>query len=195
MLNEEELKDHERLQAVIRSEEFAALPPVAFHHLVLAMINAGAVDESVALLRRAWQWHPGDVRINQTFADFYLTRGVTQIGVDEALRHSTAAVALCEKTPRPGVWLIYAGILKKKGMLDESIAAYRESIRLKPDYSNAILGWETLCGTRTSWTRPSNASARPSNSIRNPQRPCLPGCFAAEPTQAGRCGRLLPKSH
>jgi tetratricopeptide (TPR) repeat protein len=119
--------DRARLEALARSAEALDLPPVALHQLASGLGNSGARDEGIALLRRAWRRYPGDFRINQDLVDYLFDSNP-----DEALRYSTAAVALSPR--RSDVWSKFASLHLKKGLLNEGRAAYLEAFRLDPDY-------------------------------------------------------------
>ena len=62
--------------------------------------------------------------------------------------------------------------LKKVGspeageMLEAAVRAGREEVRLKPDSASTTSTWAMRCMTRASWTRPSSATGRSSNSTR-----------------------------
>ena len=57
--------------------------------------------------------------------------------------------------------------LRDQGKLDEAIACYRKAIELDPKYAVPTTTSASPWRIRGSWTRPSPATARPSNSTRN----------------------------
>jgi tetratricopeptide (TPR) repeat protein/serine/threonine protein kinase len=128
-----------RLEALARSAEALALPPVALHQLAKGLVDIGARDEGIALLRRAWRRYPGDFRINQDLVDY-----LSVSNPDEALRYSTAAVALSPR--RRAVWAGFASLHVVKGLLNEARAAYLEAQRLDPDSYSDFL--ETIRNAR-----------------------------------------------
>ena len=54
--------------------------------------------------------------------------------------------------------------LQSDGQLDRAIAAYREAIRLKPDYVIAYNNLGEPCAARSNWTLPSLPFGMPSAS-------------------------------
>jgi tetratricopeptide (TPR) repeat protein len=119
--------DRPRLEALARSDKALTLPPVALHTLARALWAAGEQEEATTLLRKAWQRHPDDYRINMDLAEF-----LRFSDSNAALRFTTAAVALQPTLPRVRDKL--GARLEDRGLLDEALAAYTEANRLNKDY-------------------------------------------------------------
>jgi Flp pilus assembly protein TadD len=120
-------------------EEFAATNmekewPVQTVVLLSRLASRTSSSERVGvLLMRAQQQRPGDFWINNSLREF-LRASRTRCLEDE-IRFASVAVALQPQSP--GAHLNLGVALLDKGQLDESIAEYREAIRLKKDYAEA----------------------------------------------------------
>jgi serine/threonine protein kinase len=102
-------------------------PPVLVLHSML-LWGAGLREETVALLRRAQQRHPGDFWINHQLALTLHKLGPPRAA--EAIGYYRAALAL-----RPGSPAVYYNLglaLQNMGDVNGAIAAYRQAIALDP---------------------------------------------------------------
>ena len=74
------------------------------------------------------------------------------------------------RTPRPTT--TWASLWQSKGKVDEAIACYRKAIELDPKHRRGPQQpGQRPARARAGWTRPSPATARPSNSTRSTPRP------------------------
>jgi Flp pilus assembly protein TadD len=112
--------------------------------------RAGDRDGSANVLRGAWRRFPSDFWVNLELGSCSWTSSALDGGhferPDEAMRFCSAAVAI-----RPGSALAFnmLGVaLSKKGDVDGANVAYREAVRLRPDYPvyHANLGYSLLEG-------------------------------------------------
>jgi tetratricopeptide (TPR) repeat protein len=129
-----ERKDQEALLKLASGVQVAELPAPALDLLGWYLWDSGAVKEAVALLREAQRRHPGDFAINFDLA-YCLMKQTNWSRCDEAIRFLTAAVALRPRSP--SVYMLLGNAFANSRMLEDAIAAYREAIRLKPDYAAA----------------------------------------------------------
>jgi tetratricopeptide (TPR) repeat protein len=125
--------DKKRLVELAASAEIPSLPVPTLLLLGNLLRDAGAVDQAVAVLRKAQQQHPGDFWINTQLAECYASMRPPQ--KDEALRFNTAALTL--RSQNPGAHLNVGVRLAAKGLWEEAITEYQLAIRLKPDYPMA----------------------------------------------------------
>src|SRR5262249_17941439 len=130
--------NQQALVDLARSEEALQQPPLTLSLLGNALVGnvlegTGAVEPAEALLRQAWQRHPGDFWTNHHLAEVLYRARLP--GWEEALGLYRAAVAL--RPQSPGAHYNLGNTLNAKGRLEEAIAAYREAIRLKKDYPEA----------------------------------------------------------
>ena len=124
-------KELQRLAA--DPDVLARQPADSLLSLVGLLQEAGEREESIIVLRRAWQQHPDDFWVN-----LELSRRGRETSLDvsvdeskEAVRFATAAIAV-RRAARPAH--SYLGVaLRDKGDLDGAIAEFREAVRLKPD--------------------------------------------------------------
>jgi tetratricopeptide (TPR) repeat protein len=124
-----EQKDLEAMRELAVSEGTTELPAQNLARLGGNLREMGAIDEAVALLRKAQQDHPGDFWINHELASC-LDKIHHPIA---AIRFYTAALAIRPRSP--GVHHNLGNALKANGALDEAIAAYRRAISLKSDFA------------------------------------------------------------
>src|SRR5262249_12800014 len=96
--------------------------------------EAGTHEAAAQLLRRAQQRYPGDFWINHELG-FQLLKGKDKDQVANAVRFSTAAVAL--RPNSPGVHLNLGNALVEPGKREEAIAASRQALQLDPGYAMA----------------------------------------------------------
>src|SRR5262249_16578358 len=108
-------------------DEVTDLPPPTLALMAQVLRGLGARDQSLALLTKAQQRHPGDFWVNYDLAILLETMGPTS--TDDVIRYSAMALALRPQSPAAHFKLGRA--LLVKGRLDEGIAELRESIRLQ----------------------------------------------------------------
>jgi serine/threonine protein kinase/Flp pilus assembly protein TadD len=129
-----ERQDRKALEGLAASGDIGRLGPTNLVLLHYALVDAGALDQAVAILRRGQREYPGDFWINDALGHFYLLR-VRQGQYDEALRFYSVALAL-----RPSCPYMLHGVaeaLRAKGALEEAVAAHSTVIDLKPNYAPA----------------------------------------------------------
>jgi Flp pilus assembly protein TadD len=102
------------------------LPPVTALLLAKLAQGTGAAERTLDVLRQVRQRHPGDFWINYTLAVYLSCLG--SLHGEEVLRYHTAAVALKPWSAR--AHLERGDALAKKGLLDEAIAEFRDTVRL-----------------------------------------------------------------
>jgi serine/threonine protein kinase/lipopolysaccharide biosynthesis regulator YciM len=120
-----------RLRQLAASPEIANQPLQTLSLLGGALDAMGAAEQAVAVLRQAQQKYPDDFEINFQLG-WSLDHGqrVPQ-SLDEVIRFYTVARAL---RPRNVDIHMYLGhILRRRGMLDEAIAMYRQAISIGSD--------------------------------------------------------------
>jgi serine/threonine-protein kinase len=127
--------DRQALQQLADSIDVGEHAPRALLQLSLALEREGHTAVAMSLLRRAQPRYPGDLRINQQLAD-YLRRQPSPPW-EEVLRLYTAVLAL--RSRNPALHAAVGNLLEKTGRLDEAVAAYRESIRLEPEWDPAYI--------------------------------------------------------
>jgi tetratricopeptide (TPR) repeat protein len=128
---ESEPEDQQALKNLASSDRAADQPPSTLVWLAKVLRRSGAVDQAAALLRTAQRRHPGDFWINKELAATLGDQRCRQW--EEEARFATAASVL--RPQSPGAMNDLGGALVDKGSLDEAIAAYKEAIRLKPDFA------------------------------------------------------------
>ena len=88
-----------------------------------------ASDKQIDFLRRVWQRHPADVKVNRWLVNAFIAAKPPQR--EEAVRYLTVVVAL---QPEYGIQRTELGSrLMELGRMDEGLAQYREAIRVEPD--------------------------------------------------------------
>ena len=125
--------DVKALKAVARQVKVNGLPGATLELLGELLRTMGDPEAAVEFLQRAQLCHGDDVWINHNLAMSF--RRLTPPRWDEAIRYHEAARAL--RSDNPGFCFNLAYALHEKGALDGAIAAYREVLRLKPDYAEA----------------------------------------------------------
>jgi tetratricopeptide (TPR) repeat protein len=125
-------KDYAGLVRLSQEPQALGQPPVRL--VALGNILARSdVQAAVNFLRRAQKRHPNDFWINHELAVQLVTLGPDYR--HDALRYHTANVAL--RPLSPGAHYNLGLALHRKGQLDEAIAEFRETIRLKKDSAAA----------------------------------------------------------
>src|SRR5262249_25953477 len=128
------------LKELAAAEQTANLPPSTLVLLGTALLETGAGEQAVVLLRQAQRRHPGDFWINFQLAHCLAERKPPQW--EEAIRFYTAALALRPQSP---VMHVNVGVaLSNKGQLEEAIAECRQAIRLDKDFALAHSGLGVL---------------------------------------------------
>jgi tetratricopeptide (TPR) repeat protein len=92
----------------------------------------GAGDVAIRLLRKVQQRHPSDPWTNSSLAN--LLRNSRPPQYDEAVRYSTAAIAL--RPDSSGLHVNLGVALHDQGKVEEAIAEYREALRIDPLYTS-----------------------------------------------------------
>jgi tetratricopeptide (TPR) repeat protein len=124
-----EKHDKAQLLALAKSARPDELGPVSLHSLGRAFVRADYPGEAEAVLRSAQRRYPGDLWV--TYA---LARLLNEAGRrEEAIRYFHAARAI-----QPATAHELAHALEKRGEPKESIAIFRELIRMRPKYSNHL---------------------------------------------------------
>jgi tetratricopeptide (TPR) repeat protein/serine/threonine protein kinase len=121
--------DRQALEKLAASVAIRDVSPASLCQLANALIESGARDEAVALLRRAQKQYPDDVWVNDYLGWFYWTR-FQPPRYDDALRCYSVVVAL-----RPGRWMnrrAMGDILMATGAFEEAIAEYSMVIEMDP---------------------------------------------------------------
>jgi serine/threonine-protein kinase len=104
------------------------LPPSSLARLGLALQRMDAMDQAIAVLRRAQRRHPADFWINYALGSCLMRSGSPVA----AVRFLTAAVAL---RPRSAGLHNNIGLaLRECGSDESAMAAFREAIRLQPSH-------------------------------------------------------------
>jgi serine/threonine protein kinase len=124
------------LVAFAASEEPRHLLPASLRALTETLMHANEVALAEALLRQARQRHSDDFWLNEYLG--ILFQDSRPARMEEAIRYYTAATSL--RPGSPGAHVNLAHALTLRGRLDEAIAEYRETIRLKKDYAEAHMG-------------------------------------------------------
>src|SRR5262249_26222649 len=115
------------------SEEVLRQPPLVLSHVAQYLQDRGAVEPAEALLRQAWQRHPGDFWANHDLAEALRKARPPRWG--EAIGFYTAAVVL--RPQSPGAHLNLGAVRLNKDRLDESITEFEKAVRFKKDYAEA----------------------------------------------------------
>jgi tetratricopeptide (TPR) repeat protein len=121
--------DRQALEKLAASIDIREVTPATLWLLGNDLVELGARDQGVALLRRAQQQYPDDVWINDYLGWFYRTR-FQPPRYDDALHCYSIVVAL-----RPRRWMNHSAIgdvLKAKGAVEAAIAAYTRAIEVEP---------------------------------------------------------------
>jgi tetratricopeptide (TPR) repeat protein len=121
-----ERADLAALRTLTDSKEVATLPPVTQGLLGVVLLNIGAVEQSLAVLRLSQQQHPSDFWLNHNLG--LVLRKQTPPQLDDAIRYLTAAVALASESPGAHVALGLA--LHEKKALDEAICQFEAALAL-----------------------------------------------------------------
>jgi tetratricopeptide (TPR) repeat protein len=130
---ERDPKDRQALLGIAASDRAAGLPAPTLLLLGRSLVDSGAVEEGVAVLRKAQRRFPADFWINQRLGLGLLNMGPMR--VDDAVRYYSVAVAV--RPESPGAHLHLGIALRTKGFADEAIAEFSKAIALKPDYETA----------------------------------------------------------
>jgi tetratricopeptide (TPR) repeat protein len=128
--------DRQALEKLAASIDIRKVTPATLWLLANDLVELGARDQGVALLRRAQQQYPDDVWINDYLGWFYRTR-FQPPRYDDALHCYSIVVAL-----RPRRWMNHSAIgdvLMAKGAVEEAIAAYTRAIEVEPNHAQPYL--------------------------------------------------------
>jgi tetratricopeptide (TPR) repeat protein len=136
-----ERRDWTGLLALAASDEVNQLPAPTFLLLDHTLQSARAFELHLTVLRQAQRLHPDDFWIN-TALGVCLTEEIKPARPQEAVPFFTAAVALRPRSS--GAHYNLGMAFKNSGSDDEAIAAYREAIRLKPDYAEAYVSMGSI---------------------------------------------------
>src|SRR5262245_1515323 len=123
--------DKQALIELAASDQVNEWRPAFQMHLAHLLWLAGAHAESLALLRRAQERHPGDFWINTRLGGYLWLQ--TPPRHEEAARYLTAAAVLRPRSPWAHVAL--GDALLAAGRTDEAIAAFRRAVQLRKDYA------------------------------------------------------------
>jgi serine/threonine-protein kinase len=128
--------DKEALVKLARRADIAVLPPTTLHLLARELRQAGALAETVDLLRRAQRQYRGDFWLNH---DLGAALGeLRPARRDEATRYLMAALAL--RPQSPGVHVNLGAALLGLGAADEALHAFDRAVKLQKEYAEAYLG-------------------------------------------------------
>jgi serine/threonine-protein kinase len=128
-------KDGQALEMLAREAMVSKQPPAFLSLVGTYLYNDFAAYGSAAdLLRRAQREYPGDFWINHNLA--YTLAFSQPAQLEEAIRFFTAALAIRQSA---GAYLNLGTAFEEKGNLEEAIAAFREAIRLQPDFATAYV--------------------------------------------------------
>jgi serine/threonine-protein kinase len=128
-----ETRDRTALQRLADAIDVRQRSPQTLLQLSFALEREEDSTAALSLLRRAQQHYPGDFGITNQLVDL-LYRDKSHPW-DEMLRLQTARLAL--RSRNPAMHTTLGDLLEKKGRLEEAIAAYREGIRLEPEFDPA----------------------------------------------------------
>ena len=126
--------DDETLRAAAYMPEAATLPT----HLALGLtmkLKDHDREKAEEILQTLWQKHPEDFWVNYHLGILWVT--VDPPKPAESIRYLTAAGVLRPENPLPHLML--AGLLKKEGDRNGSIASYRRVVRILPNNVGARL--------------------------------------------------------
>jgi eukaryotic-like serine/threonine-protein kinase len=126
-------QDRATLRSVAESIDVGALPLSMLDLLGERLWEFGDRTSAITFLRRVHQRHPSDYRINLALG--HAVFSATPRSLEDAIRYYTAAVAVRPESAVAYYHLGYA--LFRKGLVDESIAAFRRVIVLDPQYPSA----------------------------------------------------------
>jgi serine/threonine-protein kinase len=128
-----EATDGQALQKLADSVEVGRRSPEALLQLSSALEREGNNAAALSLLRRAQQQYPGHFSVDYQLLT--LLRREKPVPWDDLFRLATTTLAL--RNANPAMHLEVGAILEQKGRLDEAMAAYREGIRLEPEFDPA----------------------------------------------------------
>ena len=126
-------RDRKGLEKLAAAADALAQPPATLLLLAEGLLRSGANASALTLLRRAQQQHPGDFWISFQMANLLALDNQRSWG--EAIRFYSAALAL--RPQSPAVYLNMGHALRRNGARQEAREAYRQAIRLRPDWSAA----------------------------------------------------------
>ena len=128
------LRDRQALERLADAGALRDVPPATLWLLGIELMELGAKDKAMAVLRQAQHQYPDDYRINEHLA-FYSRTQFRPPRHDDALRFYMIAAALRPRMPR-GHRAI-ADVLRDKGDFADAIAEYSRVIELTADDANA----------------------------------------------------------
>jgi serine/threonine protein kinase/Flp pilus assembly protein TadD len=122
-------RDRQKLEQLAATVPIRRVPPTTLWQLGTALLQVGARDKAMDLLKRAQHEYPSDLLINDALAWFSWT-AYQPPRYDDALRFYTAVLAV-----RPRLASVHeavAKIFEAKGGLNQALAEYSMAIELEP---------------------------------------------------------------
>jgi len=122
--------DRHALEQIAESLPIRQVPPATLWLLGDYLMELGARDKAVALLRQAQHAYPDDQWINEYLAWFCLSKFQPPL-LDDALRFYSVSSALGPR--HPAIHFSIADVWMAKGAVDEAIAECSQVIELNPE--------------------------------------------------------------
>jgi tetratricopeptide (TPR) repeat protein len=127
-------RDRPALEELAGTVPVRQVPPATLWLLGRTLKEVGALEQAMALLRRAQQEHPTDLWINDTLGDFSWT-AFQPPRTEDALRFYSIALSL--RPTRPQLHMMVAFVLQRQKRLDEAVAYFRKAAELEPKSAGA----------------------------------------------------------
>jgi serine/threonine protein kinase/tetratricopeptide (TPR) repeat protein len=166
-------KDLPRLQKLVASARFPEVQGRALLRLGSALETAGDEEGVISFLRKAQAHYPGHFILNYRLAcnlgNSIILRGHKERSFAEVTGYFRAALAV-----RPNSAAALRGLAKsmgQEGKVDDAIAAYRQAIRLEPQYAGAHLSLGNLLLRKRDFQGASAARRRYRRLELNPDNP------------------------
>jgi serine/threonine protein kinase/regulator of sirC expression with transglutaminase-like and TPR domain len=140
--------DRQGLEQLADSAPIHQVPPATLWLLGTDLMELGARDKAMALLRKAQQEYPDDLWINDALGWFSWSKFQPPLN-DDALRFYSVTLAL---RPRyPGLHQAMARSWMAKGAVEEAMAEYSKAIELDPKNATAWYDRATAYAILTQW--------------------------------------------